>query len=218
MTDVLKFRRSSGEPLSSSELLRECGERLTDPDLWKEFQNRFHKTIITLVMRVLCNRFRSDCVEQACDLVQEVYLRLIANNARLLRSYKGDTDFSARAFMAGVTVNVVSDHHRSTQADKRRPAEIISIEEARDQGVGLDGEAVEMDIASILSWIDVERLVEFDDDRRNAARNVLIFKLHYVDQLPVADIAKFPVFGLKESAVHLVLQKMRAHLKKRMGR
>jgi RNA polymerase sigma factor (sigma-70 family) len=219
MTETLRFRRSdSGETLSSSDLLRECGKWLTDPVLWKEFQRRFHKFILTSITRVMWTRFRTDCLEEACDVAQDVYIRLLDGEGRLLRSFKGDTDLSVKSFLARVTVNIVSDHYRSQQAGKRRPAEIISIERAREQGRDLAGEAAELDIVSILSWIDVERLIDSEVDRRHAARNVLIFKLHYVDGFSVSEIAEFPAFGLKESAIHLVLQNMRANLKKRMGK
>jgi len=218
MTDLLRFnRQAAGGDLSSSDLLRLCGERLTDAALWKEFQSRFHKTILTFVMRVMCNAFRNDCLEEACDIAQEVYLRMLDNNGRMLRSFKGDTDFSVKAFLSRVAVNVVSDHHRRTTAEKRQPAEIISIEDAREQGRDLKGEAAELDIASILSWIDVERLMDSESDRRNAARNVLIFKLHHVDGFSVQEIAGFPVFGLKETAIRDALNQMRAHLKEVWG-
>lgn len=219
MTETLRFRRSGSEdPLSSADLLRECGQRLTDPVLWKEFQARFHKTILTSITRVMWSRFRTDCLEEACDVAQDVYIRLLADKGRLLRSFKGETDLSVKSFLARVTVNIVSDHYRLQRADKRQPADIISIEHARQQGRDLAGEGAELDVASILAWIDVERLMDSESDRRNAARNVLIFKLHYVDGFPVSEIAEFPAFGLKESAIHLVLQNMRTHLKKRMGR
>jgi RNA polymerase sigma factor (sigma-70 family) len=219
MTETLRFRRadSGGRP-SPPDLLRECGERLTDPLLWKEFQAQFHQLILRSVTRIMWNRYRNDCLEEACDIAQDVYLRLLSNNGRLLRSFKGQTDLSARSFLSRVAVSVVSDHFRSQQADKRRPAEIISIEEARQQGKTLPGEAADLDIASILSWIDVERLMEAEPDRRHAARNVLICKLHYVDELTVSEIAEFPVFGLNRSAIGTVIQNMRSHLKKRMGK
>jgi RNA polymerase sigma factor (sigma-70 family) len=219
MTDTLRFRRTeTGDPLSSADLLRECGQRMTDPVLWKQFQDRFQKSILTGVMRVMWNRFRNDCLEEACDLVQDVYLRMLDNEGRMLRSFKGETDFSVRAFLARVILNVVSDHYRSMEAEKRRPAEIISIDEARQQNRDIAGEAGELDIASILSWIDVERLMESDGDRRHAARNVLIFKLHYVDGFTVSEIAEFPAFDLQDTGIDKVLKNMRAHLKKRMGR
>jgi RNA polymerase sigma factor (sigma-70 family) len=219
MTDTLRFRRTeTGDTLGSAELLRECGQRLTDPVLWKHFQDRFQKTILTLVMRVMWNRFRNDCLDEACDLVQDIYLRMLDDNGRMLRSFRGDTDFSVRAFLARVVLNVVSDHYRSMEAEKRRPADIVSIEEARSQKKELPGEAVELDVVSILSWIDVERLMETEPDRHKAARNVLIFKLFYIDGFTIKEISQFPAFGLKESSIDEVLMNMRALLKKRMGR
>jgi RNA polymerase sigma factor (sigma-70 family) len=219
MMEAWRFRRSNpAGPLSSADLLRECGKRLTDPVLWEQFQVRFHKTILRSITRVMWNRSRTDCLEEACDVAQDVYIRLLADDARLLRSFRGDTDLAVKSFLARVTVSIVSDHYRYQQASKRRPAEIVSIEHARQQGVDFADEDAELDIPSVLSWIDVDRLMEIGSDRRNAARNVLIFKLHYVDGFSVSEIAEFPAFRLKESAIHLVLQNMRAHLKKRMDR
>jgi RNA polymerase sigma factor (sigma-70 family) len=219
MTEPLRFgRQAAGGDLSSADLLRLCGQRLTDAALWKEFELRFQKTILTCVMRVMCNAFRNDCLEGACDMAQDVYLRMLDNNGRMLRSFKGDTDFSVKAFLSRVAVNVVSDHYRKSQAEKRRPADIISIDEARQQSREIPGEAAEFDIASILSWIDVERLMDSESDRRNATRNVLIFKLHHVDGFSVQEIAEFPGFGLKETAIRDALNQMRTHLKKRMGK
>jgi RNA polymerase sigma factor (sigma-70 family) len=217
MTDAFRFgRQAAGEDLSSADLLRLCGQRLTDPALWKEFQRRFHKTVLTFVMRGMSNAFRDDRLEEVCDIAQDVYLRMLDNDGRMLRSFKGDTDFSVKAFLSRVAVNVVFDHYRRNNAEKRRPAEVISIEDARQQGRDFAGEAVELDIASILSWIDVERLMDSESDRRNAARNVLIFKLHHVDGFSVQEIAGFPGFGLKETAIRDALAKMRAHLQRRM--
>jgi RNA polymerase sigma factor (sigma-70 family) len=219
MTDTLRFRRTeAGGTLSSADLLRECGQRMTDPVLWKQFQDRFHKPILTFVMRVMWNRFRNDCLEEACDLVQDVYLRMLDDNGRMLRSFRGDADFSVKAFLARVVLNVVSDHYRAQEAEKRGPAKIISIEDARELGRELPGEAIDFDVASIISWIDVERLMESEPDRKKAARNILIFKLHYIDRFTVKEIAQFPAFGLKESAIDDVLESMRSHLRKRMGR
>src|ERR1043165_8813719 len=135
MTETLRFRRAgTGATPTPADLVRECGERLTDPLLWKEFQFQFHRLILRSITRTMWNRYRNDCLEEACDIAQDVYLRLLSNNGRLLRSFKGQTDQSARSFLSRVAVSVVSDHFRSQQAGKRRPAEIISIEAAREQG------------------------------------------------------------------------------------
>jgi len=111
-------------------------------------------------------------------------------------------------------MSVVSDHYRSQQAGKRQSGEVISIERSRNERITSD----DMDFSAVLSWIDVERLMESDSDRRNAARNVLIFKLHYVDGFTASEISQFPAFGLTESAIEVILKNLRLRLKKKMGR
>lgn len=216
MTEVPRFRRGS-ENTSAADLLRECGQKLTDLALWQQFEDRFHRLIMTYVLRVMGNRFGQDGLDDACDLVQEVYLRLVRNDGRWLRSFKGQTDFSVMAFLSRIAVSVVTDHYRSQQAGKRKPADVISIEAVRNQESDPPGSAVDVNIPAILSVIDVDRLIEAEPDRRNATRNVLIFKLYFVDQLTVKEIAQFPAFGLKEAAIESILKKMRTTLKKKMG-
>lgn len=209
--------RGSDEDTSSADLLRKCGERLTDSALWRQFQDRFHRTIMTYVLRVMWNRFKKDSIDDACDLVQEVYLRLVRNDGRWLRSFKGQTDFSAKAFLSRIAMSVVSDHYRFQQAQKRQPAEIISIEDARHREQDTPGKAVEINVPAVLSAIDVEKLIAAEADQKNAERNVLIFKLHFVDEFTVKEIAQFPGFGLKESAIDVILKNLRASLRERMG-
>jgi RNA polymerase sigma factor (sigma-70 family) len=218
MTETARFRQSGdGEECSSADLLRECGQRLADPALWRQFEKRFHRSVLTYVTRVMGNRFRSDSLDDARDLVQEVYLRLVEDNGRVLRSFKGDTEFSVKAFLARITVNVASEYYRSRNAEKRGTAEIISIDQARQQEMDLPEEAVKTNIASILSVIDIDRLLEAEPDKRNAARNVLIFKLHYVNGFTAREIAQFPAFGLEVSAVGSILRNLKLHLNRKMG-
>jgi hypothetical protein len=69
-------------------------------------------------------------------------------------------------------------------------------------------------LGSILSWIDIERIVEGDPDRKNARRNALIFKLHYVDGFESGEIARFPGFGLTKSGVETILARLRKRIQK----
>ena len=152
-----------------------------------------------------------------CDLVQDVYLRLLQNDRRIMSGFRGETDFSVFAFLGRTAMGVVSDYYRSQGAGKRRPAEIISIEEARRHEEE-KGTPQDLDVTSILSWIDVRRLIESEPDRRNATRNVLIFKLHYVEGLTMREISQYPGFDLTEPAIEAILKNLRIALKKRMGR
>ena len=69
-------------------------------------------------------------------------------------------------------------------------------------------------LSAILSWIDVERVVEGDPDRKNARRNALIFKLHYIDGFEAGEIARFPGFELTKSGVETILARLRKRIQK----
>ncbi|HET9217810.1 MAG TPA: sigma-70 family RNA polymerase sigma factor [Terriglobia bacterium] len=203
--------------MSSADLLRECGRRLTDANLWRIFHERFHRQITLYVIRTILMLRGKTEPALVCDLVQDVYYRLLKNNGSILSGFRGETDFSALAFLGRTTMGIVSDYFRSQQADKRRPAEIVSFEHARREEASRDTPA-DLDVTSILEWIDVQRLIDSEPDRRHATRNVLIFKLHYVEGLTVREISQYPGFHLTEGAIEVILKNLRNELRRRMGR
>jgi RNA polymerase sigma factor (sigma-70 family) len=216
MTETNKFaRRATRADLSSAELMRECGRKLTDVVLWQAFQERFHARITAYVVRSLSFFRRTQDSDLVCDLVQQVYVRLLLNNGRAMSGFREETDFSVLAFLGRMSMSAVSDHFRPQQAGKRT-AEIISIDEARR--VEEDKPAPDLDVTAILSWIDVGRLIESETDRRNATRNVLIFKLHYLEGLTVREISSYPGFDLTESSIEVILKNLREQLRRKLGR
>ena len=84
MNQASGFRqRGAGSEVSSADLLRECGRRLTDAALWQTFQERFHRQITLYVMRTIWRLNAQGKVDLICDLVQDVYLRLRISTERL---------------------------------------------------------------------------------------------------------------------------------------
>src|SRR5437667_9570377 len=113
---------------SAADFLRECGEKLTDRALWTDFQGRFQRRIFLYLMRALrLRRIQDDTCDVVPDLAQEVYLRLVQHDGRILRSFRGTTEFSVMAFLAKIAANVVRDYQRRGASDKRR-AQIVSID------------------------------------------------------------------------------------------
>jgi DNA-directed RNA polymerase specialized sigma24 family protein len=217
MNDAGRFRwRPTGE-VSSADLLRECGKRLTDIELWKKFQERFQGRIFLYVLRATRSRHMQDNVsDTVTDLAQDVYLRLVQNDGRILRSFRGTTEFSVMAFLARISVSVVSDHNRRGTADKRK-AQLVSIDEVREELETSQRDVADFDansLAAILSWIDVERVLQEDPDQRNARRNLLIFKLHYIDGFTAAEIAGFPAFDLTVSGIETILARLRKRIRR----
>jgi len=212
MANSVPFRRS-GE-ISSADLLRECGQKLTDRGLWTMFQERFQRPIFVYLLRALKYHSKRGSVDQlVADLGQEVYVRLVQNNGNMLRSFRGDTDFSVMALFARVSTSVVADHMRHSSSFKRTGDNVVSIDEAREMTEASKRGRDESNFQAILSWIDIERVVAADPDHKNARRNALIFKLHYMDGLTTEEIAGYPGFDLNSSGVEAVLVRLRKRIR-----
>lgn len=215
---VRRFRWHASGETSAADLLRECGEKLTDRALWTRFQERFQGLIFLYLMRALrFQRIKEDVTDVVPDLAQEVYLRLVQHDGRILRSFRGTTEFSVMAFLARISETVVLDHQRRAERERRR-GQVVPIDAAKAAELtdkSSRGEAAEFDpkaLSSILSWIDVERVVEGDPDHKNARRNALIFKLHYVDGFSSGEIARFPGFELTRPGVETILARLRKRI------
>ena len=119
------------------------------------------------------------------------------------------------AFLARISSSVVQDYQRAAVTEKRR-GQVVPMEAACSaELVGSTAEPPEFDssqLSSILAWIDVERIVEGDPDRKNARRNALIFKLHYIDGFQSGEIARFPGFELTKSGVETILARLRKRI------
>src|SRR5438105_12809192 len=180
-----RFRWHATGDTTAADLLRECGEKLTDRALWTKFQERFQGLIFLYLMRALrLRRIQDDVSDIVPDLAQEVYVRLVQHDGRILRSFRGATEFSVMAFLARVSSSVVQDHQRQITSEKRR-AQVIPIESAKaGEVVGFRPvESPEFDsnaLSSILSWIDIECIVEGDPCRESVRRNAHIFRLHHI--------------------------------------
>jgi len=212
-----RFRSRDAGETSPADLVRECGEKLTDRGLWNKFQERFQGLIFLYLMRALrMRRIQEDVADLVPDLAQEVYVRLVQQHGQALRSFRGTTEFSAMAFLSRIASSVVLDHQRHLTTEKRR-AQVVSIESAQSGELsGLRSTDLrEFDstaVTSLISWIDIERIVEGDPDRKNARRNALIFKLHYIDGFGAAEISKFPGFDLTKSGVETILARLRKRI------
>jgi DNA-directed RNA polymerase specialized sigma24 family protein len=213
------FRWRQPDETPAADLLRECGEKLTDRILWSKFQQRFQGLIFLYLMRGLrLRRIRDDAADIVPDLAQEVYVRLVQRDGQALRAFRGATEFSVMAFLARISSSVVQDYQRQLMSEKRR-ANVVPIETAKagEMSGVRSADAPEFDsinLSSILSWIDIERIVEGDPDRKNARRNALIFKLHYVDGFEAGEISQFPGFELTKSGVETILARLRKRIQK----
>src|SRR5262249_55715843 len=185
--NIRRFCWDDGGDTSAADLLRLCGEKLTDRPLWAKFQQRFQGLIYLYLMRSLrIRRIQEDVTGIVPDLAQEVYLRLVQRDGRILQSFRGTTEFSVMAFLARISLSVVQDYQRAANSEKRR-GQVVPIDSVRPTEHASNSSAM----TTLARLIDVEKAIQADPDRKNARRNVLIFKLHYVDGFQASEIAKF---------------------------
>src|SRR5437016_12069129 len=157
--NVGRFRWHEAGDKPPGDLIRECGEKLTDRVLWTKFQERFQGLIFLYLMRALrLRRIQDDTADVVPDLAQEVYFRLVQHDGRVLRSFRGTTEFSVLAFLGRISSSVVTDYQRQLATEKRR-ASVVPIEsiKAGELTGSRSAGAAEFDsnaIGSILSWID----------------------------------------------------------------
>jgi RNA polymerase sigma-70 factor, ECF subfamily len=105
--------------LSSPELFSACAQG-GDAASWEEFIRRFNPVIARSVFRVAVRHGKP---EKALidDLVQDTYVKICANDCKLLRAFTSRHSESAFGFLKVVAASVALDFFKSRLAEKRAP-------------------------------------------------------------------------------------------------
>jgi RNA polymerase sigma-70 factor (ECF subfamily) len=86
--------------------------------VWAEFIRRFHPLISTVALRT-ARQWGEPLPGLLDDLVQEAYLKLCADDCRLLKNFRSQYPCAIFSFLKVVTANVVHDHSKASRAAKR---------------------------------------------------------------------------------------------------
>lgn len=212
---------------SSSDLVRSCGLG-TDSASWEEFVARFNRRIVASVIRERRRRgLAADPAEAEVvgDLVQEVYVRLIASDRRALRDFRGEGDAAVFAYLGRIVRAAVGDRLRRERSLKRF-GNLVSID------AGADGD----DIPALADRLvaDKQSSPDIQMGERSAAerlremllavgvlhpdRDALIFELHALEGLSAREIAGIVALDLTHSAVEGILRRTRERLRERLGK
>jgi RNA polymerase sigma-70 factor, ECF subfamily len=186
--------------LSTAEIVSLCSTG-SDADAWSEFLGRFHRLIATVVLRTAA-RLGQVSNETADDLIQDTYLKLCADNFRLLRNFEERTPGAFIGYLKVVTANVVRDYFKSIHS--KRNNEAVHSSESPDPALvplNEEGSGSQMRIERELLINEIRRYLELctagsDQDRK---RNV--FWLYYRVGLSASAIASIPGIGLSTKGV-----------------
>lgn len=203
------------QTLSTEELIRRCASTGSGA-AWEEFIQRFQPVITQTVLRT-ASRLGDFSSASVTDLVQETYLKLCADNFRLLQTFQPTHPDAFFGFVRTVAANLVRDHFRAIHA-QRRGAQQPPAAEFTDQipaSASAPGNHDHLHRAVLLNQIDDHLAGAFGGP--DSARNRHIFWLYYRAGCSAAEIAALPGLNLTAKGVESLLFRMTRELRRRMS-
>jgi|SRR5580700_2026708 RNA polymerase sigma-70 factor (ECF subfamily) len=176
---------------SPENLLRRCAN-MHDAQAWVDFLARFNAYIVATVVRTI-RRYGFDRAGLSDDLVQDVYLKLSANGAKVLREFQPRYPGAVFGYLRVIAANVVHDYFKS-KAGKRA-----------DQSPLPEDAAVQEET----EWRLLLR--EIDDLLRKpptSERDRRIFWLYYRQGMSAKEIAAIPILNLTIKGVESVIVRL----------
>jgi RNA polymerase sigma-70 factor (ECF subfamily) len=190
--------------LSATELFSTCA-RGADAPCWQEFINRFNPVIVRSVLRVTIRHGSSEKF-LIDDLVQETYLKICADEYKLLRTFIPQGPESAFGFLKVVATNVAQDFFKGRLARKRAPesgAQSVETASVPATAESRDNHLIQTERAVLIDQID--RSLKTALPREELQRSRTVFWLYYRSGLTATAIASLPTVGLTTKGVESLL-------------
>ena len=177
---------------------------------WAEFIRRFNPLIARVVVRT-AHRWGEFSRSVLDDLVQETYLKLCAEDCRLLRTFNSRQPEAIYGYLKVVTANVVHDHFKGAHAAKRGSGE--TAEDIESDGI----QALSSSKLTHSNQASMERTILLQEIDLHLARSIsaeelprsrLIFWLYYRSGLSANAIASLPSIGLTTKGVESALLRL----------
>jgi RNA polymerase sigma factor (sigma-70 family) len=200
------------------DLLRTCVRDKQDQAAWSEFMRRVLPKVKSIVRAALgrilhfscfaVSRFLAESGEEAEDLVQDVILRIVKNNCRLLSRFSGSTEDQFFVYLAVVSRSTVLDWFRRRAAPRRWELSMECRARAARPSLlpDLDGGILQNEVVTFVRGAPPREL------GWAPRRDLHIMRLYYLKGLSTARIADIPWIGLSASGVKKALARTRIRM------
>jgi RNA polymerase sigma factor (sigma-70 family) len=121
---------------SNNDLIKRCADESDNQLVWNEFYRRVDEHVRRVVMQQ-CRLRHLNAQELVDDLTQNVYFRLVENNCKALRTFRGENENAIYAFLAVTTQRVVCTYWHRENAKKRRHIK-VPLDEPASSGSAAD--------------------------------------------------------------------------------
>ena len=200
--------------LSPEALIQACVE--ADAAAWEEFMRRYHRLIAGVVFRTT-QKWRAFSPSAMDDLIQEIYLKLCADQYRLLRAYDPKHPDAIYGYLKVLTANVVHDRFKALHSEKRGGDQIVEDLTTLENRSGVEeglGTKQAMEREILLREIDAHLTASLSGD--TAVRDRTIFWLYYRQGLTAKAIASLPAIGLTIKGVESTILRITKLVRRRM--
>jgi RNA polymerase sigma-70 factor (ECF subfamily) len=201
--------------LTPDGLIVACLENRDDA-AWVEFVRRFHALIAAVALRT-ARAWGEPSSALLDDLVQETYLKLCADECRLLKNFRAHHPGAIFGFLKIVTANVVHDHFKSSHATKRGGGNIdanIDEHEARSTPhIDRPGNGPST-IEQFVLLQQIDRCLARCVSPSELPRSRRIFWLYYRSGLSARAIASLPEINLTTKGVESTLFRLNRLVRK----
>jgi RNA polymerase sigma factor (sigma-70 family) len=210
--------------LTVTELLNRCCKRPPDEEAWQEFVRRYNTTIKSNVIKTFHRKSREEADRRMQfpedlidDLIQAVYTKLVEERNKALERFEGEYANSIYQYLGMISVNVVRDYFREIKAQKR-PKVSYSLDQLLESTGDaallnetvsrLDGRPAVPGSEGSFTTEEIERALKRAITGRNRDRDLLIFKLRYIEGLTLEEITRVMGLGLSAISVGSILNRV----------
>jgi len=200
--------------LSPEALIQACVKR--DAAAWEEFMRRYHRLIAGVVCRTT-QKWGESSPATMDDLIQEIYLKLCADDYRLLRAYDPKHPDAIYGYLKVITANVVHDRFKASHSEKRGGDQIVEELTTIENRSGVEeasGSKHAMEREILIREIEADLNASLSGD--TADRDRTIFWLYYRQGFTTKAIASLPAIGLTVKGVESTLFRITKLLRTRM--
>ena len=212
---VVSHATSEGTGLAqmkSAELVSSCIST-NDEAAWVEFMRRYQPliagAIITRARRM--GRFSTSLID---DLVQETFLKLLANNFRALRNFEWKHENAFLGFLKVIAMHVVQDHFRGYAAASPSNQDLAEINAPEKSAKTIE---YSTDIEKNIQRQKIDEWLQADSQHPNSARDSKIFWLYYGEGMTAKEISELPDIRLNVKGVESALLRLTQQIRNRLS-
>jgi RNA polymerase sigma-70 factor (ECF subfamily) len=176
---------------------------------WEDFVRESHGLVASAVFRALA-RWRTPQKDQVEDLVQEVFLKLCANDFLLLRRFRSDSSEALTAYLRTISGTIVMDAQRRHAAFKRGSGgETLDLDEVHDRAGSTES------VETIERGMLLGRVGDCLSGQKDRDRQV--FWLYYRQGLTSQAIAAIKAVNLTSRGVESLIRRLTIAVRKCLG-